>query len=232
MSGQTSDHVGAASTARFWRPLSPDQIRQHAFGESGFGRRGYRPDEVDLFIDQVAAEVERWGSAYAAAADEIARLRNYFRDNHIDPEATAARQESTEAITVLTHAQTRADQLIADAQAHAKAIVASARQEADRVRAGAAFIASRDQAERLTALSRSILATVDGATTQLDAASARVRTTTDAFAAELAALTGPWTATSYVGRATASMSPTVAMSQAGTPALVRITAWPPDADPS
>ena len=111
----------------------------------------------------------------------------------------------TEAITVLAQAQMHADQLIADAQAHARAvqtdaraqageIVTVARREADvaahayRARAGNTYNTDREQTERMAALSRSILAAIAGAVTQLDGAGAQMRAVADAFGTELTKL--------------------------------------------
>jgi DivIVA domain-containing protein len=202
MTGQTDYGDDAHDGARTWLPLSADQIRRRSFRETPLGRRGYRPDEVDLFIGRVAGEVERWTAAYAEAQNEVHRLKNYFRNEGVDPDSARARDLSTDAVTVLARAQAHADRLIADAQAHARAmqhdaraqaeaIVGRARQEADRAahayraRAGTDYNADREQAERMAALGRSILAVLSGATAQMDGASVQMRAIADAFAVEL-----------------------------------------------
>ncbi|MCW2643030.1 MAG: DivIVA protein [Dactylosporangium sp.] len=77
-----------------------------------------------------------------------------------------------------------------DARDQAEAIVNRTRQEADQAaRAGTDYNADREQAERLSALGRSILAAMSGATTQMDGASAQMRAVGDVFAAELEKLT-------------------------------------------
>jgi len=200
----TSDEQG--SGRRGWVPLSPEQIRQHTFRESQMGRRGYRRDDVDAFVTRAADEVQQWSAAYTHSDGEVRRLRNYFKDQGIDPEASRARDLSTDAVNVLAQAQAHADQLIASAQAHARAmqydardqaesIVAQARQEADRAahayraQAGPAYTAEREQVERLAALGRSILAALNGATTQLDGATAQMRAISEAFTNELTKVT-------------------------------------------
>lgn len=199
-----------------WAPLSPDQIRQRTFRESALGRRGYRREEVDSFLTQIADEINHWSNAYAQANAEINRLRNYFRDQGFDPEAKRGGQTtSVEAVTLLAQAQAHADQLIANAQAQAKAmqhdardqaqsIVSRARQEADRAahayraQAGPAYTADGEQVERLATLGHSILAALNGATTQMDGASAQMRAISQAFAAEITKLTEPSPTTTEV----------------------------------
>ncbi|MGC9668733.1 DivIVA domain-containing protein [Planosporangium sp. 12N6] len=205
MTGYTGNGDNTHGESRAWIPLSAEQIRRRSFRETPLGRRGYRPDEVDLFLGRVAGEVERWTAAYAEAQNEIYRLKNYYRNEGLDPDTARARELSSDAVTVLARAQAHADRLIADAQAHARAmqydaraqaeaIVGRARQEADRAahayraRAGTDYNADREQAERLVALGRSILAALSGATTQMDGASAQMRAIAEAFANELGKL--------------------------------------------
>jgi DivIVA domain-containing protein len=193
-------------SGRTWTPLSGDQIRHRPFRETTLGRRGYRPEDVDLFVSRVAEEVERWTAAYAEAQNEIYRLKNYFREQSVDTDATRTREMSNEAVTVLARAQAHADRLIADAQAHARAmqtdaraqaesIVVQARREVDRAahayraRSGPDYNADREQAERLAAMGRSILAALAGASTQMDGAGAQMRAIAEAFSNELGKLT-------------------------------------------
>lgn len=188
-----------------WLPLSAEQVRQQRFRETSLARRGYRADEVESYLSRVAADIDRWSSAYAEAAGEIRRLRNYFRE-HGESGASRAREVSVEAVSVLSRAQAHADQLIADAQAHARtmqqdarshaeALMGQAREEADRAareyraRSGPGYNADREQTERLAALGRSILGALGGATTQLDGATAQMRAIAEAFSAELATFT-------------------------------------------
>jgi DivIVA domain-containing protein len=202
MTGYGDNSENGHNGARGWVPLSAEQIRHHMFRETPLGRRGYRPEEVQLYLGRVAGEVERWTAAYAEAQNEVHRLKNYFRHQGMDLETVRARELSNDAVTVLVRAQAHADRLIADAQAHAsamqhdaraqaEAIVGRARQEGDhaahayRVRSGTDYNADREQSERLAALGRSILAAMSGATTQMDGASAQMRAIGDAFSAEL-----------------------------------------------
>jgi DivIVA domain-containing protein len=203
MTANTDDYDDTAhGGARSWIPLSAEQIRRRSFRETPLGRRGYRPDEVELFVGRVAGEVERWTAAYADAQNEVQRLKYYFRNEGVDPDAPRAWDVTADAVALMSRAQLQADRLIADAQAHARAmqhdaraqaeaIVGRARQEADRAahayraRAGSDYNADREQAERMGTLGRSILAALSGATTQMDGASAQMRAIADAFAIEL-----------------------------------------------
>jgi DivIVA domain-containing protein len=187
-----------------WRPMSADRIREHRFRDTPIGRRGYRPDEVDAFLNRIAGEVQQWTTAYADAHTENNRLRDYYREHPIDAVSIRDRALSTEAITILANAQQQADQLIADAQTHARTMQTDARAQAEhvaaarrsvehaahayRARAGTDYSADREQVERVTALGRSILAALTGATTQLDGASAQMRAVSDAFHSELTKL--------------------------------------------
>jgi DivIVA domain-containing protein len=217
MTGSTVNASNPQGGMQDWMPLSAERIRHQTFRETPLGRRGYRPEEVHVFLSRVAGEVERWTSAFAEAQNEVHRLRNYFRSEGMEPEPDRAQDLSTEAVTVLVRAQAHADRLIADARAHAtamqhdaraqaEAIVVQARQEADlaahtyRAEAGIDYNADREQSERLAALGRSILAAMYGATTQMDGASAQMRAIGDAFAAELEKLTMPYAHAGHAAR--------------------------------
>jgi len=186
-----------------WVPISPDQIRRTRLRDTGLARRGYRSEDVELLISRLAGEVERWMDRCGALQAEVYRLRNYYRDQGEDTTAQTGRHSafSAEAVQVLARAQAYADQLVADAQAQARslqsearasgeAILARARQDAEeaaqsyRVRAGTAYSPDREEAERLTAWARSILATMEGMQKQLEAAG-------EAFAMELARFSPP-----------------------------------------
>jgi cell division septum initiation protein DivIVA len=194
-----------AANAAGWRPMSPDEVRRAPLRESGLGRRGYRPEDVDRLRAEVAEELERWGRAYADAQSEIQRLRDYYRQHGIDAAAAAhhrGRHEapSTEAVEIVARAQAYADQLVAEAQAQARHMQADARSQAEsivshgrrqadqagqayRLRAGESYSPDREETERLTAWARSILATMQAVQHQLGA-------TAEAFTLELNKLGG------------------------------------------
>lgn len=182
-----------------WQPMSPDEVLRAPLRESGLGRRGYRPEEVDRLRTEVAAELDRWGRAYAEAQAEIRRLRGYFRQHGIELGAThrTGRHEavSSDAVAIVARAQAYADRLIADAQVQARhvqadarsqaeTIVSQARRQADqavqayRSRAGESYSPDREETERLVAWARSILATMQGVQHQIAA-------TAEAFSLEL-----------------------------------------------
>lgn len=183
-----------------WQPMSADEVRRAPLRESGLGRRGYRPEDVDRLRNHVAAELERWARAYADAEEEVHRLRDYYRRQGIDT-GTPNRSGhddavSPDAVHIMARAQAYADQLVAEAQAQARhvqadartqaeSIVSQARREADRAghayraRVGEAYSADREETERLAAWARSILATMQAVQHQLG-------TTAEAFALELA----------------------------------------------
>jgi DivIVA domain-containing protein len=181
-----------------WAPLSPEQIRGARLREAGLARRGYRPDDVDMVLNQVAAEVDRWMQRCAGLQAEVHRLRNFYRDQgeEVVPPTGRHAAPTVDAVQMLARAQAYADQVVADAQTQARnmqsearasgeAILTRARRSAEeaarayRARAGTAYSADREETERLTAWARSILATMEGVQKQLAA-------TGEAFALELA----------------------------------------------
>ncbi|GAA0932507.1 hypothetical protein Vau01_111740 [Virgisporangium aurantiacum] len=184
--------------------MSPDEVRRAPLRETGLGRRGYRPEDVDRLRSRLAEELERWARANTEAQSEIQRLREYYRTNGIDPEMGRRQQQDTitpEAVAVMARAQAYADQLIAEAQAQARhmqadarqqgeSMVAQARRDADRagqayrMRAGESYSPDREETERLTAWARSILATMQAVQHQLGA-------TAEAFSFELGKLGSP-----------------------------------------
>lgn len=190
-------------SGRDWVPLSPDRIRNSGLREAGLGRRGYRAEDVDMFISRLAAEIERWSERCQGLQAEVQRLTNYYRDRGINFDRPVDRegQWSAEAILILARAQAYADQVVADAQAQARSVQAEARGMAEaitvqarrdaeeaahryRSSSGSAYSPDREETERLSAWVRSILATMEGVQKQLAA-------TGEAFALELAKFAHP-----------------------------------------
>lgn len=188
MNQSTNGHEPAGSST-VWIPLSPEQIRRPRLRETGRGRRGYRFDDVDAFLNRVAAEIEYWSQRCTSLQNEVHRLRNYYRELGAQAENRPSRQAtlSPEAVEVLARAQAYADRVVADAQAQAhsmqtearlmaETITAQARVDAEeaarsyRVSAGASYNPDREETERLAAWARSIVATMEAVQKQLAAA--------------------------------------------------------------
>jgi DivIVA domain-containing protein len=167
--------------------MAPDEVRNGRLRHTVVGRRGYRPEDVDLLLGRLANDIEQWACRYGEAEAEVRRLRNYYREQGVetDPDREQT-QTSATAVRILARAQAYADRVIAEAQvqarhvqadarAHAEAIVANARRDAEqaarayRTRAGRTYSADREEIERLTAWAQSVLATVQSAQTQLAA---------------------------------------------------------------
>lgn len=60
-------------------PLTPADVRNVAFSKSSIGKRGYREDEVDVFLDLVGAELARLIETNKNLRDEIERLEQQLR---------------------------------------------------------------------------------------------------------------------------------------------------------
>jgi DivIVA domain-containing protein len=216
MAQQTNDSSGtAAHTDRI--PVSAEQIRTRRFRPSPLGRRGYRPEEVDGFLDRVADEIEHLSAANADAHAEIDRLRNWFR-NHSDHPANTRADIDTDGIPNLANPLRFADEVVsqiqrnargryADVRSNAGAIVVQARQAAEhaardyRAQAGSDYSHDREQAERTATFARSLLALLSGATMYLDGAAVQVHTMWHALDGELSRLIGDPDGKPAIGRA-------------------------------
>ncbi|WP_442933396.1 DivIVA domain-containing protein [Micromonospora psammae] len=60
-------------------PLLPWQVRQRRFRLTGFGRRGLDPDEVRLFLDRVAGDLDALHRALRESRLETARIKDALR---------------------------------------------------------------------------------------------------------------------------------------------------------
>ena len=176
---------GRAITPRL--PLSPNAIRNKRFQPQG--RRGYERADVDLFISQVAADVQLWIDEVTRQRAEIERLKNWIRSAALprqrqrpDPDMRI----SAEAVGVLARAQHHADLVVAtahdqaraivgDADAQAQAIVEAARMEADRAAqayratAGMAYSPEGEDLRRRLAILQTFLGTLTAVQAQLPA---------------------------------------------------------------
>ena len=101
--------------------LTPNDIRNTTF-ESGF--RGYEKEQVDAFIETVAAALEQARTDMARKAEEFDRLRKQNEE--------LKEMEDTVKHAVL-EAQKHADQIIAHAKKEAELMLSEAKQKRDAV---------------------------------------------------------------------------------------------------
>ena len=189
-----------------WKPLTADDVRRHAFQRAILGRRGYRPEDVDAYLDRLATEIERWTAAHDAAAAEVERLRNYFRHHGVDSASEREGPSAAHASAVVTLAQDRASQLVGEgegrasqltgearataeamlskARVHAEAIVAHARREAEGVAQSCRNVESAER-QRVAAVGESVLVTLRTLAAQLNGAGGDIRAAVDTLATEL-----------------------------------------------
>jgi DivIVA domain-containing protein len=152
--------------------MSPEEIRHGKIRQTPIGRRGYRPEDVDLLLGRVAREVERWAEAYAESEAEVCRLRDYYRSQGVDVDhQQSAETVSLEALRILVRAQAYADRVIAEAKIEARRVQSD-------------MEARVAEAERLVAWTRGLLGSIQAAQTQLAA-------TGETFTRELARFTPP-----------------------------------------
>ena len=105
-----------AATESKTYPITPEQIKSVTF--SNIKRGGYDPEEVDLFIHQLATIISR-------SPEDIFGQRT-FPEERLDADSAAQR--------LLSAAQRTADQLIADSKEQATQLIASAEAQADNVK--------------------------------------------------------------------------------------------------
>ena len=192
---------GRAITPRL--PLSPNAIRNKRFQSQG--RRGYDRTDVDLFMSQVAADVQLWIDEVTRQRTEIERLKNWIRAQHYrgngggpDPDMRI----SAEAVGVLARAQHQADLVVAtahdqaraivgDAGAQAQAIVEAARMEGDRAAqayrdsAGMAYSTEGEELRRRLAILQTFLGTLRAVQAQLPAVESQLGGLVAAFGYEV-----------------------------------------------
>lgn len=115
------------TTATTW---SPQRIREAQFTQR---RRGYDQDEVDAFLDRIAAQILRYRDTEASLRAEIARHQGVEASLRAEIErlqAQASNEDVQErAVDLFSQAQLVADQLIADAVQHAQDMMSAARSQ-------------------------------------------------------------------------------------------------------
>ena len=97
--------------------ITPADIENMTFSQAGKHEEGYKTDEVDVFLDQVASEVD-------AMLQKIADLKGRL---------TTSEQSERQISQVLIVAQQSADRLVADARTNAENIRNEADQKAREV---------------------------------------------------------------------------------------------------
>lgn len=86
---------------------------------------GYDPEEVDIFLDEIADEFEEMQR-------EIQSLRNAARQQASAPAPASANTEASEAVQkMLSNAQRVSDETISDARRQAETILSEARVKSD-----------------------------------------------------------------------------------------------------
>jgi DivIVA domain-containing protein len=98
-----------------WPDLADAQFRGHPRG-------GYDEEEVDRYLDHLAAVVAQSERHRAAQQRELDRLRQAARGDTRNQEALAA-----DAVELLSRAQVIADRCVADAEQYARDLVLTAR---------------------------------------------------------------------------------------------------------
>jgi cell division initiation protein len=131
--------------------LTPDAVRRREFTRSPLGRRGYLESDVDRFRTLVADEIAYSDAEKAELRAEVDRLRNYFRDHHIDPgladtggsntsgsrgngsRSDRSQLPSVQVVNMMSMAQQAADQHIAQAENYAREMVGDARKQYEEI---------------------------------------------------------------------------------------------------
>jgi cell division initiation protein len=139
----TTDSTPSGARRRAAR-LTPDTVRRWQFTRTPLGRRGYLEAEVDRFQQLVIDEIAYADAEKAELRAELNRLRNYFREQRIDPApgrtngsgAGRAGREvgvNVQAVNMMSMAQQAADEHIAQAEVYARQLVGDARRQYEEI---------------------------------------------------------------------------------------------------
>jgi cell division initiation protein len=120
--------------------LTPEAVRRWDFTRTPLGRRGYLEADVDRFRRLAADEIAYADAEKAELRAELDRLRNYFRDQRIDPALASASGDgppvrqpgvSVQAVNMMSMAQQAADQHIAQAETYARQLIGDTRRQCE-----------------------------------------------------------------------------------------------------
>jgi len=147
--------------------ISAEQIRRREFVTI---RRGYDPDQVRDYLEQLADQVDRMASMIREARMEAASAVSAPRQPR--PQADAYEQLAERVASLLREADATAARVRAEAHGEAERILREARTDADRIRAETQAKADQARAEadrRLREAREQADRTIAGLTTQRDA---------------------------------------------------------------
>jgi DivIVA domain-containing protein len=129
-------------------PLTPAQVRGVAFNKPPRGKRGYHEDEVDAFLDVVAAELARLLEQHTDLRTQLAQRDQQPTPGSLDtaaaprapafppmrqPPSADADDSHHHAARVLNLAQQTADRVTSQATADADALLSQARTHAEQL---------------------------------------------------------------------------------------------------
>lgn len=125
--------------------ISPEQIRRREFVTI---RRGYDPDQVRAYLDQLAEQMELMRSMQREAQAEAEAALRATAQPRVDP----YEQLGARVATVIKEADHAAETIRSDAQQDAERLTREARIEADRIRTDAQGKAEEARARAETAV--------------------------------------------------------------------------------
>jgi DivIVA domain-containing protein len=117
-------------------PLLPsaEQIRRREFATI---RRGYDPDQVRDYLQQIATQVETLEAALREARLELASADRVVTVTEPEPQEDPYEKLAKRIAELIRAADTEADRIVTDAKAEATRSVSEARSDADRIRVDA-----------------------------------------------------------------------------------------------
>ncbi len=134
--------------------ITPMDIHRHEFSTSRLG--GYKAEEVDAFLDQLADELEMLLQRYHEMNESLEEMRERLREYD-------SMQSTIQ--NAFINAQKSADALVQDAKNQAEAILAEARKKKDEMLAG--LVGEREKIEAGFAEVKQMVASYIGSARQL-----------------------------------------------------------------